>query len=195
MNNVLEELVLVLNKYYLAIKVYTVRAAICDLSACKALVIEEDYTTYDLKQWIEFSKKVQQDRCTIHSPSTSIYIPYVVYLFKISTRRLEKYDINQVKYSRKNVIQRDNYTCQYCGKSIGPMTVDHIVPRSKGGQSNWDNLVACCKRCNSQKGDKTLDQLGWNLIQQPIVPQWKSYTDKRFDSIRNKHWLPFLRKE
>lgn len=71
--------------------------------------------------------------------------------------------------SRKNILLRDQYTCQYCKKVLPPaeLTLDHVQPRSRGGESTWDNLVACCKRCNHRKGSHTPEEIGMKLLKEP----------------------------
>jgi hypothetical protein len=69
--------------------------------------------------------------------------------------------------TRANILLRDEDTCQYCGKRSRELTLDHIVPRSKGGQSTWENLVACCRACNGRKGNRLLKDVGMRLIRQP----------------------------
>jgi 5-methylcytosine-specific restriction endonuclease McrA len=71
--------------------------------------------------------------------------------------------------SRKNILMRDRYTCQYCQatQSAGEMTLDHVIPRSRGGGSSWENLVACCHRCNNRKGNRTPEEAGMPLLRQP----------------------------
>ena len=69
--------------------------------------------------------------------------------------------------TRANILLRDEDTCQYCGKRQRELTLDHIVPRSKGGQSTWENLVACCRACNGRKGNRLLKDAGMRLIRQP----------------------------
>jgi len=71
--------------------------------------------------------------------------------------------------SRKNILLRDRHVCQYCGKrfTASELTLDHIVPRSKGGRDSWDNLVACCQFCNRKKADKSLEECGMTLLHKP----------------------------
>jgi hypothetical protein len=69
--------------------------------------------------------------------------------------------------TRANILLRDEDTCQYCGKRQRELTLDHIVPRSKGGQSTWENLVACCRACNGRKGNRLLKDVGMRLVRQP----------------------------
>ena len=71
--------------------------------------------------------------------------------------------------SRKNILLRDRNTCQFCGQvfAAGELTLDHVVPRSRGGHTSWDNLVACCHRCNNIKGDRTPEEVGLKLVRKP----------------------------
>ena len=69
--------------------------------------------------------------------------------------------------TRANILLRDDDTCQYCGKHMRELTLDHVLPRSRGGQSTWENLVACCRACNGRKGSRSLKDVGMRLIRQP----------------------------
>ena len=69
--------------------------------------------------------------------------------------------------TRANILLRDEEMCQYCGKHMRELTLDHIIPRSRGGQSTWENLVACCRACNGRKGNRLLKDVGMRLIRQP----------------------------
>ncbi|HEX8035787.1 MAG: HNH endonuclease [Ktedonobacterales bacterium] len=69
--------------------------------------------------------------------------------------------------TRANILLRDEETCQYCGKHSRDLTLDHVIPRSRGGQSTWENLVACCRACNGRKGNRYLKDVGMHLLKQP----------------------------
>ena len=74
------------------------------------------------------------------------------------------------RFSKKKLFARDKYTCGYCGKSAD--TVDHVIPRSKGGQTTWENAVASCLKCNHKKGSRTPKEAGMKLLHKPFVPTW-----------------------
>jgi len=74
-----------------------------------------------------------------------------------------------IPLTRKNIMHRDNYTCQYCGKK-SDMTIDHVIPRSRGGRDKWDNVVAACLRCNVTKGSRTPREAGYKLARKPARP-------------------------
>jgi 5-methylcytosine-specific restriction endonuclease McrA len=81
----------------------------------------------------------------------------------------------QLRLSRHSVLARDNYTCQYCGVRNRELTIDHVIPRWAGGPHTWDNLVACCRRCNLKKGDKTPAQAHMKLARKPKRPHFIPY--------------------
>ncbi|OGB89194.1 HNH endonuclease [candidate division WOR-1 bacterium RIFCSPHIGHO2_01_FULL_53_15] len=80
-----------------------------------------------------------------------------------------------VVLSRKNIFLRDNHTCQYCGRAHSNLTIDHILPRSRGGDDSWTNMVVCCARCNCKKGDRTLEEAGLKLKGSPYRPSSALY--------------------
>lgn len=81
----------------------------------------------------------------------------------------------ELRLSRHSVLARDNYMCQYCGAKGRELTIDHVVPRWVGGGQSWDNLVACCRRCNLKKGDKTPQQAQMKLLRRPKRPHFIPY--------------------
>lgn len=106
----------------------------------------------------------------------------VILLFKDKAKLINKRIIRLVKYvripfssgfreypKRKMIYKRDHYTCQYCG-SIKDLTIDHVIPKSKGGTNKWNNLVTCCRKCNLKKGNKFLSETNMILRSEPKVP-------------------------
>ena len=100
----------------------------------------------------------------LHSEKLSIHAPSVIRLTEYKHIPFERRSL-----SRKNILLRDHSTCQYCGRQYAPaeLTLDHVMPRSRGGESAWDNLVACCKRCNHRKGSRTPEESGMHLLRRP----------------------------
>jgi len=95
----------------------------------------------------------------------------------------------RVPVTRRGVLRRDGHRCAYCAKPA--TTIDHIQPRSRGGGDSWENLVACCLRCNNQKGDRTPQEMGWELRWAPLPPhgsQWRVRGTDRTDPV----WEPYL---
>lgn len=98
----------------------------------------------------------------------------------------------RVRLTKREVLRRDNYTCQYCGQSPAYLTIDHVIPRRLGGQHSWDNLVAACPACNHRKGGRTIEQAQMRLLRQPSEPSASaSYLFARH-LRENSDWEPFI---
>ncbi len=95
-----------------------------------------------------------------------------------------------VMLNRVNLYRRDHMSCQYCG-SAKNLTIDHVIPKSKGGKTSWGNLVTACHRCNTLKGDKSPEQMGMQLLRQPFRPTL-SYFLAEYAERHAAEWLPFL---
>lgn len=98
-----------------------------------------------------------------------------------------------VRLTKREVLRRDDYTCQYCGKRHTPLTIDHVIPRRLGGQHTWENLVAACPVCNHRKGGRTLEQAQMRLLRPPKEPPSSAvYIFGRHINDNNNEWLPFV---
>jgi 5-methylcytosine-specific restriction endonuclease McrA len=114
------------------------------------------------------AESVEASPRVIRSPSISLVLPAVIRLgFYI-----RKPFLDRVAFNKKNILRRDGYTCQYCGRRGERLTVDHVLPRSRGGETTWTNVVAACLRCNLRKGNRTLTEAGMSLIREPGHPQF-----------------------
>lgn len=100
-----------------------------------------------------------------HSAETSINLPYVI---KMNYYVKKKINTKDVPFSRKGVLVRDNHKCAYCFKNA--TTIDHVIPKSRGGLNTYNNAVACCLRCNSKKADFLLEEIGMKLKITPSAP-------------------------
>ncbi len=103
----------------------------------------------------------------VRSGGQEIIAPSVIRL-----RYHVKRPVPVLRLSKHSILARDNYTCQYCGATGKDLTIDHVIPRRVGGTHSWENVVACCKRCNLRKGDKTPKQANMRLIRQPKRPHY-----------------------
>lgn len=105
----------------------------------------------------------------VHGPSLSLPVPAVVRL-----RRFVRWRESGPRFCRRNVLRRDEHTCQYCGRTGAEvaMTLDHVVPRSQGGATGWTNIVTACEPCNHRKGSRTPEQAGMRLARRPLRPGW-----------------------
>ncbi len=190
-NHLLQEKVLILNKYYQAVQITTVQKAICHLVKGTAKVITPDWTTHSLEEWIKISQFYQNGKAKlIRSPSVAILIPEAIYL-----PYYESLPKTEVIFSRQNLFLRDKYTCQYCGKSLRnpkDRTIDHIIPRSRGGKTVWTNVVLCCKKCNLKKGNRTPEEAGLKLLKPPKPPKWQALVLEEFPKHKKESWKVFL---
>lgn len=110
----------------------------------------------------------------------------------IRLQRMIKRPRPRVKLSKREVLRRDDYTCQYCGKRVPYLTVDHIIPRSLGGEHVWSNLVAACPSCNHRKGGRTIDKAHMRLRKSPTEPSASAgYLFARY-LVQNEDWYPFI---
>lgn len=172
MTTLLDNPITILDKNYVPIKIGTVKNGISLLFSEKALVIDPTFNTYTIWEWIEYSKTNKDPTIpVIRSASLNLVIPEVV-IIPTYMRKIEH--LKKLKYSRNSVLKRDSFTCMYCGtvKNRHDLTVDHIIPRSKGGKSVWLNIVTSCKPCNTKKADKTLQDVGMKLLKLPRIPTW-----------------------
>ncbi|MCX7877149.1 MAG: HNH endonuclease [Ignavibacteria bacterium] len=97
----------------------------------------------------------------------------------------------KIVLSRKNILRRDNHRCQYCLRSDVPLTIDHIIPKSKGGDDSWENLVTACIKCNNKKGDRTPDEANMKLHKNPGKPSHITFM-KNFAGRIDEDWKPYL---
>jgi 5-methylcytosine-specific restriction endonuclease McrA len=143
------------------------------------LILDSNWKPSGFCHWTTAVKLIWENRATVvkedeagrvlHSPSFTMGLPRVIAV-KNSWQRRKK---QAVPLSRRNVAIRDNSTCQYCGKILQThqYTLDHVIPRSKGGFSTWINLVLCCVRCNRHKAGLTLEESGMKLLSKPFEPK------------------------
>jgi 5-methylcytosine-specific restriction endonuclease McrA len=144
------EQVLLLNITYEPLKLIGWKKAITLLTLGKVEVIEE------------YGRE-------IHSFTFTIKLPSVVRLLQMVRRPK-----SPVRFSRQNIYARDRYHCQYCGDQFASedLTYDHVIPRSRGGKTQWENIVTCCVDCNRQKGGRTPSEASMRLIKAPMRPTW-----------------------
>ncbi|MBC6401408.1 MAG: HNH endonuclease [Ekhidna sp.] len=161
-------MVLVLNQDYSLLTVCTVQRAFLLIFLEKADLVES----------------IKQKH--LRSISESFPFPSVVRVKQYVNIPYNK----EVVMSRHNIFKRDNGKCQYCGTSKD-LTLDHVVPRSKGGKSTWTNLVTACKKCNSVKGDFTLEKAGMKLKKKPMRPSYLSLLRMSHGSYQEE-WIPYL---
>ena len=99
-----------------------------------------------------------------------------------------------MRFSRFNIFARDGNTCQYCHKKLPrtELNLDHVIPRSRGGMSTWENIVCSCHHCNRRKGGRTPDEAGMHLFRRPRRPEWTPFSSEMFSLRRYREWMPSL---
>lgn len=165
--------VLVLDAFYQPSRVVSWERAICML--------------YDGK-----CESVEDTDEVIRSPSITMHMPSIVRM----TRKTRSRKVS-IKFSRANVLLRDGHQCQFCGSEFEAhqLNYDHVLPRSRGGRTDWENIVASCFPCNARKGDRTPEEAKMPLRRQPRKPHWLPVVPKKFD-LRTvpESWRPYFGK-
>jgi 5-methylcytosine-specific restriction endonuclease McrA len=188
--------VLVLNRHWMAIHVTSAKRAFSLLMRQLAEVIHVDdgsYSGHDFESWTELSTArenfEQYEHDWVRTVRMRIAVPKVIRLLEYA--RLPKQD---VKLNRRNIFARDKNTCQFCGGRFptSELSIDHVLPRSQGGGSTWENLVCACVACNSRKGGRTPDQARMKLIRKPVRPQRNPLISLRLGSDKYACWQAFL---
>ncbi|TAE32109.1 MAG: HNH endonuclease [Candidatus Kapaibacterium sp.] len=160
--------VLVLNQSYEPISVCSIKKAMSLLFLMKAEIV------------------ISNENRSIRSVRSMFKHPSVI--------RLSRYihvPVKKVELSRKNVMRRDAHRCQYCGTTKPPLTLDHIQPKSKGGTDTWENLATACIRCNTKKGNRTLEEAGLKLLKTPRRPSHVTFIKNMGGEI-DERWKPYL---
>jgi 5-methylcytosine-specific restriction endonuclease McrA len=196
-SSALDASVLVLNKLFMAIHIISVRRAFCLLCKDLAEVVSlEDgqFATYNFQTWREVSEFRarhfrQEDDDWIRTTSLELQVPRVIRLLDY-----DKLPKQTVKFNRRNIFARDHNQCQYCGKKFPTteLSLDHVVPRSQGGQSTWDNIVCACVSCNVRKGGRTPKEAHVTLIRKPEKPKRSPLLNLKLTHRKYQSWRTFL---
>jgi 5-methylcytosine-specific restriction endonuclease McrA len=196
-HSALDASVLVLNRLFMAIHIISVRRAFCLLCKDLAEVVSlEDgqFATYDFATWREVSEYRaqhfrQEEDDWVRTVNSEIQVPRVIRLLGY-----EKLPKQTVKFNRRNIFARDNNQCQYCGKRFptSELSLDHIIPRSQGGQSTWENVVCACVNCNVRKGGRTPKQAHLTLIRKPEKPKRSPLVNVKLTQKKYQSWKTFL---
>jgi len=179
--------VLVLNRSYQPIHVTSVRRAFALLYQGIARAIDREYRLFDFHSWSALAADTHPD--TVGTVNCRIRVPRVIVL--LACEHLPR---ARVRFSRHNIYLRDGNRCQYCGRGFqrAELNLDHVIPRSRGGITTWENVVCSCVACNLRKGGRTPDEAGMKLLRAPARPKWSPF--HRLGSKRPSHqeWGPFL---
>jgi 5-methylcytosine-specific restriction endonuclease McrA len=188
--------VLVLNRLYMAVHVVNIRRAFGLLCRELAEVIHIEggvFTAYSFESWRERSelraetKELHDD--WIRSVNFEIQVPRVIRLLSFDRLPKQKLHLN-----RRNVLARDGHLCQYCGRHLPNhlLSIDHVFPRSRGGETTWENVVCACLACNVKKGGRTPQEARMKLIDVPVRPKRNPLLLMRLDNPKYESWRTWL---
>jgi len=179
--------VLVLNRGYLPVDVTSLRRAFSMLYQGIARAVDQEFTTFDFETWAELAASEAHE--TIGLVHGVIRVPRVILL-----QAYNQIPRRQVRFSRQNIFLRDHNSCQYCGQQFSrkELNLDHVIPRSRGGRTSWDNIITSCLRCNRRKGGHLLNEVGMKLKHPPRRPRWQAVSIFSRKNGHYKEWLPFL---
>jgi 5-methylcytosine-specific restriction endonuclease McrA len=160
--------VLVLNQNYEPLNISTTNRAICLVYMRKAeLIVSHEDRPYRSE--------------TLVFPRPSV----------VKLSRYIRVKRREIPLTKRNVLRRDNYRCQYCGTKDGTMTLDHVIPKRLGGGDAWDNLVCACSKCNNKKGDRLPDQADLTLLKRPKGPNYFAFL-LNGQKLPDERWRPYL---
>jgi 5-methylcytosine-specific restriction endonuclease McrA len=160
----------------------------------KVLVLNQDYSALSVCTVPKAFLLVYLNKAELLAESPEHYLRTVSDQFPMPVViRLHRYihlPYRGVVMTRHNIFKRDGNRCQYCG-THDHLTLDHVIPKSRGGKTTWDNLATACKRCNSRKGDHTPEEVGMPLRQRPFRPSFLMFI-RDFSGLADSEWLPYL---
>ncbi|MCK4305360.1 MAG: HNH endonuclease [Candidatus Eisenbacteria sp.] len=183
----LNEPALVLNRNWYPIGTTSVRDAICLIYRAAARVLDpDDCIAHDFDSWT--SIRVSAGEPCIRTVRLRIKIPEVIVL-----THYDSFPQFRVAFSRRNIYKRDRNRCQYCGARppVTELTIDHVIPRSRGGRSTWENCVLACLRCNRRKSSRSLAEASIALQRTPKEPRWTPFISIPL-AKRKASWEQFI---
>ena len=165
----LEGSTLVLNRSWVAIQTTTVRRALAlTINEAAKIIAPDTFELHDFESWAQL--RVAADQPHLRTVSLRIRVPEIIVLASYDSipRR-------EVPFTRRNLYKRDAFTCQYCERRMSSedLSIDHVIPRSKGGKTSWTNCVLACIRCNVRKGNRAPEEAGLRLSRAPQKPRWE----------------------
>jgi 5-methylcytosine-specific restriction endonuclease McrA len=187
MRSALSTQVLVVNRSMQAVHITSARRAFVLLYTDVAKAIDGSWMSHDFRAWTQVPPV--EGEPSLGTSRGPMRIPRVVQL--IDYDRMPR---ASVRLSRRNIFLRDAYTCQYCARrsSARDLNLDHVMPRSRGGPTTWENVVCSCRVCNLEKGGRTPAEAGMKLLRKPSRPRWSPVLALAFSPTRPREWDPFL---
>lgn len=183
--------VLVLNRLWQAVNICSVSRAFTLLYQGHATAVESatgSYQTLSFDQWVDHSRDYDGGDC-VRTVSLKIKVPRVILL-----HLFDRIPRKEIKLTRQSIFERDAFTCQYCQDRPDRrnLNLDHIIPRERGGQTTWENIVCSCIPCNSKKGNRTPSEAGMQLYKKPKRPKWRPMLTVYRNRVPDESWRQFL---
>lgn len=192
--------VLSLNRSYQPLGIINLKNAVKSVVNGRAEIVKVDskghYYSYNIHSWAELSslkRMLEEEDGTedwlINNEDYAIEAPRIIRFLNH-----DRVHFRGIKFNRKNLFIRDNYTCQYCGKTGKDITLqlEHVIPKSRGGKAMWTNTVCACHNCNSKKGSKTPEEAGMKLIRKPFVPKYIPLGKAKLEKEKYYSWKNFI---
>jgi len=177
---------LVLNRNWQPVGVASVARSLTLVAAERARIVDpSDFQQYS---WSDWSQLVPEgDEPFLQAVKFRLRVPEIIALIKY-----DRVPVSMVTFSRRNLFKRDHFKCQYCGQSPGcdALTIDHVLPKSRGGKSQWENCVLACLDCNGRKSNRTPDEAHMPLLRKPVRPKWQSLYARH--DVRIESWSKFV---
>ena len=181
--------VLVVNRFFQPVQITSARRAFLLLFGGAALAIDDAGDLHDFPAWRRLPVRDKDDELPIIGGS--LRVPRVLHL-----RRYERVRRPAIRLTRKNLMLRDAHQCQYCARRppVRDLNIDHVLPRSRGGEDSWEKLVTACRVCNLRKGRRTPEEASMRLLRPPGPPRWSATMQILLGSPRPfEEWGPFLK--
>ena len=185
---------LVLNRLWQAVNVVGIERAFSLLALEHAQVIyaeDGSFRVFDGAGWFAFSKDLETapGSRVIRTVSQQVVVPTVLLL-----RGYDRMLMQEMKFNRQNLLERDDFRCQYCGKNfpVKELNMDHVVPRDRGGGTSWENVAISCIKCNSKKSNRSPKEAGMRLLKEPKRPPRRPFMSSLYGKPMEETWTHFI---
>jgi len=186
--------VLVLNRLWQPVNIIGTQRAFSLLLQDHAQVIytgDSSFRMMDSAAWLALSEEEipDDDEAYVTTVRLRIRVPKVLLL-----REYDRLPVQEVKFTRENLFERDNYRCQYCGNGFeaAQLNMDHVIPRDRGGRTSWENIVTSCIKCTSRKANRLPHQADMHLIRKPERPRWRPFVSSLIGQDYDSEWDHFI---
>ena len=190
----LKHRILVLNRLWQPVNIVGVERGFSLLLQGHAKVIytgDQSCRMMDAEAWLAHSMEDEpsETEAYVQTVRIRIRVPKVLLLGSY-----DQLPVQEVKFTRENLFERDNYRCQYCGDTFHPsqLNMDHVIPRDRGGRTSWENIVTSCIKCNSRKANRLPHEAGMHLIKKPERPRWRPFVSTLIGQDYDSDWDYFL---